>query len=275
MNGPINIAIGFDASTRRVTIDGQPTGEPIMIMTRAEAEGFDYQAEADKTCSIVWNPQYVDLEGFRNNLKQFVELASVLNLYKKLLFRGKTPDELMMPNIAERDSMAAHGGCVPAAEIDLVHGILGNATEAGELAEILLDLLDGKTADRVNVVEEVGDCRWYLNRCLRWAEVTDLICEVVNIDKLHGRGHANGLDIFADANRNLNAERSRLERAVEPGPLVDQAERLDCKPLARCMGGRQCAHSPGTCTATRQVKLEADEAQPKPVKRRYMAQKPE
>lgn len=220
----VELQIGFDATSRRVTVDGQPYGEPIRIMGRVEAEGFDYQAEADKTNSPVWNPQNVIFQNFRNNVDTFVQLAGVLNIYKKLLFRGKTPAELDMPQPEENESLAAYGGAIPANEIDLVHGILGAMTEVGELAEVLLDMLDGKAPDRVNVVEEVGDQRWYLNRCLRWAGVTDEQCERINVDKLHGR-HGSAFDIFRDANRDLDAERVGLERAVvEPGPLVEAAE---------------------------------------------------
>jgi hypothetical protein len=183
-------------------------------MDRVVAEGFDYQAEADRTCSVHWNPQNVNLADFRRCLEQFAQIAAVLNLYKKLLFRGVEPGAINMPTPDYSQSMAAYGGTIPTAEIDLVHGILGDATESGETVEILLDMLNGKTPDRVNVVEEAGDKRWYINRMLRWAGISDYQCERANIDKLHGRGHANGLDIFADANRDLDAERARLEQSV-------------------------------------------------------------
>ena len=186
----------------------------IVATTRVEAEGFDYQAEADATCSIHWNPQNVHFDDFRNVVKQMVELGGVLNLYKKLLFRGKTPDELNMRQPDESASLAGNGGHIMGFDIDLVHGIVGLCTETGEAAEVLLDLLDGKVPDRVNVVEEAGDCRWYINRMLRWAGVTDEQCERANIDKLHGRGFAAGFDMFADSNRDLDAERARLEAAT-------------------------------------------------------------
>jgi hypothetical protein len=213
--GEVTVTIGFDAASRRVTIDGEPTGEPIAIgIGRVVAEGFDYQAEADRTNTIHWNPQHVSFDDFRRNVAAFVDLAGVLNLYKKLLFRGRTPDELRMPTPHEDQSIAAHGGAIPSNEIDLVHGILGSMTENGELAEILLDMLDGKPADRINAIEEVGDNRWYLNRILRWADCDDLTCERMNIDKLHGR-HGATFNTERDANRDLDAERARLEAGTD------------------------------------------------------------
>lgn len=218
----LSVIVGFDNKSRRITIDGQAVGEP--IFGRADVEGFDYQAEAYKTCSPHWNPQNVNLDNLKNNLQQFIDLCGVLNIYYKLLLRGKTPDQYGMVAPAEGDSVAAYGGAIPYNEIDLVHGVLGSATEVGELAEVLLDMLNGKKPDRVNVVEEVGDMRWFLNLALRWAGVTDLECERINIDKLHGR-HGSAFDIFGDANRDLARERSKLEQAVEPpAPLLDAAE---------------------------------------------------
>lgn len=183
-------------------------------ISRIDAEQFDYQSEADKTCSPHWNPQHVNQEALTNTLRQFIDLCGVMNVYYKLLLRGKTPDQfnLQMPPLNE--SLAAHGGAIPSGEIDLVHGILGSATEVGELVEILLDLIEGKPADRVNAIEETGDMRWFLNRVLRWADCSDFQCEQTNIDKLHGR-HGTAFDIFKDANRDLQRERARLEQATD------------------------------------------------------------
>lgn len=208
-------------------------GRMIDAKGRVEAEGFDYQAEADATCSIVWNPQYVAFADFRRNLQMFVEIAGILNLYKKLLFRGKTPGDVHMRMPEHGESLDGHGGHINGLDIDLVHGIVGLATESGEAVEILLNMLDGKVPDRINAIEESGDCRWYINRILRWAGATDEQCERANIDKLHGRGHAKGLDVFADANRDLQRERLRLEALVdapEPAPTLPLGPHGDEEP---------------------------------------------
>lgn len=190
------------------------------------ADDFDYMAEADKTNSIVWNPQYVNHADFTRCVREFVQLANVLDLYKKLLFRGRTPEALQMRQPDESASLAGNGGHIPPCEIDLVHGILGGMTEAGESAEILLDMLDGKAPDRVNVVEEAGDRLWYINRELRWAGVTFDQAMRINVDKLHGR-HGSSFDVFRDANRDLEAERRRLEGLAAPVPTLplDETEK--------------------------------------------------
>ena len=44
----------------------------------------------------------------------------------------------------------------------LLHGCIGLAGEAGELAEALSKWLDdGQALDRINLIEELGDCGWY------------------------------------------------------------------------------------------------------------------
>lgn len=222
--GKVFVEVGFDAASRRITLEGQQIGEPIEILSRVNAEGFDYQTEAYKTCSPHWNPQNVGLDDLRRNLVKFVDLCGVLNIYYKMLLRGKSPDQYDMTVPTEGESVGGHGGAIPPNEIDLVHGILGAATEVGELVEVLIDMLDGKKPDRVNAVEEVGDMRWFLNLVLRWAGCTDLQCERLNIDKLHGR-HGSAFDIFRDANRDLARERTGLEKGVEqPAPLLEAAE---------------------------------------------------
>lgn len=197
-------------------------------MSRVEAEGFDYQTEAYKTCSPHWNPEQVNYANFHRNLQQFVDLCGVLNVYYKLLLRGKTPDQVGLPMPEYADSLAGYGGAFPHTEIDLVHGVLGSVTEVGELAEIVLDMLDGKAPDRVNAIEETGDMRWFLNLVLRWAECSDLECEMTNIDKLHGR-HGSSFDVFRDAHRDLQRERARLELSVDRN-IAEEAPTLPLGP---------------------------------------------
>jgi hypothetical protein len=221
---------------------------------RIVAEGFDYQAEAYKTCSPHWNPHNVEFDGLLRTLSQFVDLCGVLNVYYKLLLRGKTPDQVGMIAPAYDASLAAHGGTFPASEIDLVHAILGGASEIGELVEVALDMLEGKPADRVNVIEEVGDMRWFLNLALRWADCSDLQCEMTNIDKLHGR-HGSAFDIFRDANRDLERERASLKRAPTNAEMFDEDE--PCCPPHCC-----CCDPGDTCCDCGQVVVTHVERKP-------------
>lgn len=184
---------------------------------------FDYMAEADKTCSIVYNPQFVDRDDFVNVLTSIAGFCEDLNMYKKLLFRGKTPEDLEFPRPLLANSLAVEfdpNNPMPG-EVDLLHGIVGAITEAGELAEVLLHRIETNSFDRVNVLEEGGDISWYLVRILRGLGIDMETMHKANIDKLHGR-HGEAFDVFRDANRNLATERAKLEEAA--APLFDSTD---------------------------------------------------
>ncbi len=90
------------------------------------------------------------------------------------------------------------------------HGIIGLATESGELITALQTALNGHPIDPVNVMEEMGDQNWYsailhdaLN--LNPEETLDK-----NINKLAKRYPEKYSDTSADV-RDLDAERSILE----------------------------------------------------------------
>lgn len=193
---------------------------------------FDYMAAADKTNSVLFHPDYVDRDAFVRNLRSFIETAEVINLYKKLLFRGRTPEDLNMPHPRLHASLAPEfdPNNTEEATINVVHGCVGVITEAGEVAEILLNAIEQNKLDPVNVAEEAGDLRWYIVRMLRGIGMTDEQCERMNIDKLHGR-HGETFNVERDANRNLMAERKGLEAAAAPlldrEPTGEMAEMVD------------------------------------------------
>jgi hypothetical protein len=181
-----------------------------------KVEVFDYMAEADKTCSIVWNPGYVNAADMAELLATVITAAEDMNRLKKLFFRGKAPSDvgLKLPTI--EDSLDGLSLVVDNDDINIIHGIVGIITEAGEMAELLRDyLVQGKPFDRVHVLEEAGDVYWYLARALRGIGANLELMGTANIDKLHGR-HGTSFDVFRDANRDLIAERAKLETAAIP-----------------------------------------------------------
>lgn len=176
---------------------------------------FDYMAECDKTCSTVFRPENVEVLDLRHVLMGVVGFANDLNVIKKLLFRGKTREELNFgpaekPTVNDLiEALSAINAWSPA-DIDVLHGAIGLITEAGEVAEYLLKWAEGNPFDRVNVLEEAGDASWYIVRSLRGIGVTLEQSNRANIDKLRGR-HGEAFDVFRDANRDLTAEQSKLE----------------------------------------------------------------
>lgn len=180
---------------------------------------FDYMAECDKTCSTEFRPENVEVMDLRHVLMGVAGFANDLNVIKKLLFRGKTREELNFgpaekPTVNDLiEALSAINAWSPA-DIDVLHGAIGLITEAGEVAEYLLKWAEGNPFDRVNVLEEAGDASWYIVRSLRGIGVTVEQSNRANIDKLRGR-HGEAFDVFRDANRDLNAEQSKLEDAFK------------------------------------------------------------
>lgn len=185
--------------------------------------GFDYATQAEKTNSIVFNPHYVDKADILGLLGEVIANAETMNTFKKLFFRGRTPADMMVDQPQRNDSMGPLLEGATPDEINIIHGIVGVITEAGEMAEILKAFFEGRPFDPVHCLEESGDVEWYQHRILRGIRATSLIRDKANIDKLHGR-HGEAFDVFRDAHRNLDAERAKLE--VAAAPLLETAAGL-------------------------------------------------
>lgn len=199
----------------------------------AVGQSFDYMAECDKTCSTVFKPEQVEVEDMKHVLTAVAGFAEDMNITKKLLFRGKTREEVgftaetSKPTVGDLiEALAAEGKWSPA-DIDILHGAVGIITEAGEIAEYLLAFLAGQPFDKVNVMEETGDISWYAVRSLRGIGLTLEQSNRANIDKLRGR-HGEAFDVFRDANRDLDREHAKLEddfnKAKPETPLFDNVE---------------------------------------------------
>ncbi|WLJ71089.1 hypothetical protein [Sphingomonas phage Kimi] len=182
----------------------------------AFAERDPYIEACDKVCSPDYHADNVDVSDFLRLLDDMANLGEAVNLRKKILFRGKRPDEVGMFYPSPGNELYQRVGDENA---DLVHGVVGAITEVGELAEQLAKHIRGQPIDRVNVVEETGDITWYLSRVLKWAGVTFNHCFKVNVDKLYGR-HGETFNFERDHNRDLDAERAKLEAGVEL-PLLE------------------------------------------------------
>lgn len=124
-----------------------------------------------RTCSGKFHGDSIHSENVMTSLQDSIDALKELDQIKKCLFYGKknfpTPSNHldtfsadaeihMLPEKTRQDN------------IDLIHGIIGIATEAGELLEWLYQALyiRGETA-LYNVGEELGDSMWYFTLTLR------------------------------------------------------------------------------------------------------------
>jgi hypothetical protein len=134
----------------------------------------------------------------------YIEICKKLDLVKKAVFYGKNfqespvgQDETVMKNI-------------DVANMDVFHGVIGLATESGEMFEAMLKFMNGETLDAVNVMEENGDFEWYQHLLFKFFKTSMESVWEKNIAKLKARYPQKFTEECA-INRNLNVERKILE----------------------------------------------------------------
>jgi hypothetical protein len=170
-------------------------------MTGNEMNDFDYLAESALTASDSFHSDKVDPIVLERVLADCISSLQALDALKKALFYGKEIGKLP----AQYTTDIEHSFGVEYPDTNVVHGIIGAATEAGELLEALYaNLFEEKELDMVNIFEEVGDSTWYLAMLLRKAGRTFDDVFRNNIDKLR-------------KNRNLVDERAILESGLNNG----------------------------------------------------------
>lgn len=105
-------------------------------------------------------------------------------------------------------------------DVRILHAIIGISTESGELSDAAKKaMFYGRSLDRVNLIEEVGDLLWYtaiiLNECnVDFEDVMER-----NIAKLRVR-FPGKFDPERAANRDLEAERDALESSSDKDLIV-------------------------------------------------------
>lgn len=177
-----------------------------------EEAKFDYVAETDVTASDVWGGDNASADLLLEDLRTFVTAAKRLDQHKKVLFRKRSNEEAGLPSFDGTVKTPVSFYFIKQ-ESELLHGIVGVATEAGELAEIAIKKLEYPSpADVTNVREEIGDVLWYLARLVKFAGTTFLAEQRRNIAKLRER-HGSRFNAERDVNRNLSAERAVLEES--------------------------------------------------------------
>lgn len=207
--------------------------------------GFDYVAEASLTLSPQFHGELVSKANWTKAINDAIEALNNLDKVKKTLFYGR--DNNLNPVDGQRDisdmaeklvaaNVAIEHGLSQEEAENYIHGVIGIATEAGELLEGLRDAINGNAIDRVNIKEEIGDVKWYqaiLARVARFMWGDD---EITNIAKLRARFPDNFTEYDAN-NRNLQGERVILEthlligerQAKMPGERNQDGEALEAQ----------------------------------------------
>lgn len=175
----------------------------------------DYIEQANRTASSSFHAA-VDKEDFLQTIEEAIDALQNLDLYKKYFFYGKKPADgvIVTTDCADcsmRDVPPLLQSGDDSAGRNMLHGIIGMATEAGELLEALREaIVEKRNLDAVNVSEEIGDSFWYSAMLLRVAGKSFGDVQNQNISKLRARFPEKFTEELAN-NRDLKTERQVLE----------------------------------------------------------------
>ena len=172
---------------------------------------FDYPKEAAVTMSEEYHAALVCGKAARHFIADAIKALNELDRIKKALFYGREYMHLMNGvSLFGGSEMLTAGFETPKQGEHVLHGILGVATEAGELLELWRDTNNGeKPFDLVNLKEEIGDLFWYAALLAREAGLTFDEIERANIAKLRTR-YPNKFTEYDANNRNLEEEKKSL-----------------------------------------------------------------
>lgn len=170
---------------------------------------FNYQTEALQTLSNQFHDEKVSIGALETHIEDAVVNLGFLDDMKKAIFYGKGDEYSPDPDLCIlRDQLAAD----PKTGEHIIHGIIGVATEAGELLEaLLLCIKEGTPIDKVNLKEEIGDVFWYLAVLAHACGTNFEEIQRTNIAKLRAR-FPNKFTEYDAQNRNLAVERAILEK---------------------------------------------------------------
>lgn len=185
---------------------------------------FDYIAEANVTASNNFHGDKISARTLQAAIVNAAVAIERLDAIKKAIFYGRDfafdqepgGNCLNMPYRIDAEN--------PQRGELIMHSIIGKATEAGELLELLHDVLfDGTAFDEVNFIEEIGDGQWYDAIGLAAVKCTFDECQRINIGKLRQRFPEKFTEHDAN-NRDLFAERRVLEsKPVTPTDVAGYA----------------------------------------------------
>lgn len=143
-------------------------------------------------------------------LTEFIEAGDRLDIIKKATIYGKD-FPVLLPPCSETAEEAGYAERVPA---DIIHAIIGMATEVSEIVEALLKAIEGEEElDLVNLQEEFGDVLWYMVLGATKAGFNLDGAAKANTAKLRAR-YPDNFTNEAALNRDVDNERKVLEDSV-------------------------------------------------------------
>lgn len=143
--------------------------------------------------------------------------CAVLDKWKAWAFYGKggcpmVPALLDLPRTAPVMAMENALGVISDLHfIEILHAVIGDASESGEMIDALIPALyENKALDIVNIHEEAGDKLWYLAKLFKFTNTDFGEVMYKNIAKLQKR-YPQKFTEQAAIERDLDEERKELE----------------------------------------------------------------
>lgn len=149
-------------------------------------------------------------------MQNFVDASNMLDEMKKALYYGRDTQttcyrHLLALGVSEEEFTTKQWP--PKLDNNLLHSLVGIATESGELIEAVVNCLtnDNAELDLVNLKEELGDVLWYVALMLTCLESDINPVMRINLLKLYKRFPEKFTELNANQ-RDLATERQVLER---------------------------------------------------------------
>lgn len=180
---------------------------------------FDYVAEAHLTASPHYYGERIPLSQFAAVMQDAIDALSALDRIKKAMFYGRDLGALALgvklgdvwENCKGLPVLISDHPDNDEAARNIIHAIIGKATEAGELLELLhKTAIHAEPFDVANAGEEIGDGFWYDALLARACGLTFDGIQRTNIAKLRHRFPDRFTEYDAN-NRDLFGERRILE----------------------------------------------------------------
>lgn len=121
----------------------------------------DYLEASSRTAATIMHTDKVCPDYALAKLGAYNQAAASLDQIKKALFYGR---DGLIGTIGMEHGLR---GTLDNINIDLSHGILGMATEAGELTELMEKAMMGEAIADSKILDECGDLLWYMAMVLR------------------------------------------------------------------------------------------------------------
>jgi NTP pyrophosphatase (non-canonical NTP hydrolase) len=189
------------------------------ILDRIAGHSSNFIKNALVTCSHEFHGDMVAKNQFVGRLNGAIDALNKLDQVKKTLFYGRDNNLIAEGQKDASGAVANFGGpdhAFPSnIAADIIHGVLGFATEAGELLEALRNAINGHLFDWVNIKEELGDAAWYAAILADAGDFEFEDYQRLIINKLRQR-YADKFTAAEAVERNLAAERAILEDSNAP-----------------------------------------------------------